>query len=53
MRVLPQDIVREKFYYDPATGMLLRRQALEALEDVFGKNKVDVGIINALKERLK
>lgn len=31
----------------------LLRQALEALEDVFGKNKVDVGIINALRERLK
>ena len=30
----------------------LLRQALETLEDVFGKNKVDVGIINALRERL-
>ena len=31
----------------------LLRRSLEALEDVFGKNKVDVGIINALRERLK
>ena len=36
-----------------ASDFLLLRQALEALEDVFGKNKVDVGIINALRERLK
>ena len=28
------------------------RQALEALEDVFGKNKVDVSAINALRAAL-
>lgn len=27
-------------------------QALEALEDIFGKNKVDVGAINALRAAL-
>jgi uncharacterized Zn finger protein (UPF0148 family) len=30
----------------------LLQQALATLEDVFGKNKVDVGIITAIKERL-
>jgi hypothetical protein len=30
----------------------LLRQALECLEDVFGQNKVDVGIITTIKERL-
>ena len=27
--------------------------ALEALEDVFGKNKVDVGAINALRKAIE
>ena len=30
----------------------LMQQALDALEDVFGKNKIDVGIINDLRSRL-
>ncbi|MFZ9264908.1 MAG: hypothetical protein ACO222_07070, partial [Polynucleobacter sp.] len=28
------------------------KQALEALEDIFGKNKVDVGAINALHQAI-
>lgn len=29
------------------------KQALEALEDIFGKNKVDVGAINALRQAIE
>ena len=35
------------------TDRELMQQALDVLEDIFGKNKVDVGIITALRERLK
>jgi hypothetical protein len=34
------------------TDRELMQQALDVLEDIFGKNKVDVGIITALRERL-
>ena len=34
------------------TDRELLEQALDVLEDIFGKNKVDVGIITALRERL-
>ena len=33
------------------TDRELMQQALDVLEDIFGKNKVDVGIITALRER--
>ena len=34
------------------TDRELMQQALEALEDIFGKNKIDVGVINRLRDRL-
>ena len=34
------------------TDRELVQQALEALEDIFGKNKIDVGVINRLRDRL-
>ena len=34
------------------TDRELMQQALETLEDIFGKNKVDVGIITALRQPL-
>ena len=34
------------------TDRELMGQALDVLEDIFGKNKIDVGVINRLRERL-
>lgn len=34
------------------TDRELMKQALDVLEDIFGKNKIDVGVINRLRERL-
>jgi len=34
------------------TDRELMQQALDVLEDIFGKNKIDVGVINRLRDRL-
>ena len=34
------------------TDRELMGQALDVLEDIFGKNKIDVGVINRLRDRL-